>query len=303
MDQIRSILTMICVAAVVLFLFEGIKARSATTEAIISHPGAHPIFAPDETSAEHDLAAEVHPSAPGNGEGMHPRERELTFFVEQDYIHFLARMNLPTIVSVPRRVLTLQLALHVLIHDVPGDFVETGVFQGGICIILLKLMNAVDRSQRRLFAADSFQGLPESVDQDQNTGAVGMFSSGLDAFINNLQEAGVWSEERVKVVQGWFNESLPAIKGDINGISFLRLDGDLYVSTMDALTNLYPLVSPCGVVYIDDYGSFPGCKRAVDEYRAEHNIEAQLHIQSKPEDNGLLEAAWWVVPCDTRRRK
>ena len=289
---------MFCVAAVVLFLFEGIRGKGPITGSTSPHAGSRPIFPTQPASSHEAGAAQNNLDAAWNGEGWHPRERELTMLIEQDYLHYLARMDVPTIVSVPRRLLTLQLALHVLVHDVPGDFVETGVFQGGTCILLLKLMNVVDRQQRFLFAADSFQGLPESVDQDQNTGAVGMFSAGVDAFKSNLELAGVWNEDKVKVVKGWFNESLPAVKDEIRGISFLRLDGDLYVSTMDALTTLYPLVNPCGVVYIDDYGSFPGCKRAVDEYRAENNIHAELHLQSKPEDNGLLEAAWWVVPCN-----
>jgi Macrocin-O-methyltransferase (TylF) len=82
-------------------------------------------------------------------------------------------------------------------------------------------------------------------------------------------------------VRGWFQDSLPKMVNQYNvkEISFLRLDGDLYISTYQPLLHLYPKISPGGVVYVDDYFSFNGCRTAVDVFRAQNNITAKLYIQ------------------------
>ena len=78
----------------------------------------------------------------------------------------------------------------------------------------------------------------------------------------------------MKFLKGWFADTLPT--APIEQLAILRLDGDLYSSTMDALNALYPKVSAGGFVIVDDYGSWPACKRAVDEYIATHRIQADL---------------------------
>ena len=74
---------------------------------------------------------------------------------------------------------------------------------------------------------------------------------------------------QLKIVPGWFKDTLPP--AGLSSIAYLRLDGDLYASARNAIEPLYPLVVPGGVVYVDDYGSFGGCKQAIDEYRTKHN--------------------------------
>ena len=103
---------------------------------------------------------------------------------------------------------------------------------------------------------------------------------------------------------GWFNETLPPRKLT-NRIAFLRLDGDLYASTWDALTTLYPLVVDGGAIYIDDYGSFTGCRKAVDKYRALHRISERMHRITPPEANTLQEqgdSLWWIKRTRGRER-
>ena len=110
---------------------------------------------------------------------------------------------------------------------------------------------------------------------------------------------------RMHVVEGWFNETLPP--PGLQSLAYLRLDGDLYASTMDALVGLYPLVSAGGLIYVDDYGTFGGCKAAIDEYRAKHKITAPLHYiredpmlntrllgyAQKDQRKDVFEAVWW----------
>jgi O-methyltransferase len=81
-------------------------------------------------------------------------------------------------------------------------------------------------------------------------------------------------DERVRFLHGWFKDTLPT--APINAVSILRLDGDIYESTMDALTALYPKVSPGGFVIVDDYGSVEGCRTAVEDYRKMHNLSEPI---------------------------
>ncbi len=153
-----------------------------------------------------------------------------------------------------------------------------------------------------LWAADSFEGLPDPTAEDRNgtgdTGRKGEFAYAQTEFTNNLEAFGV-AQHRVRVVKGWFDQTLH--KAGIERISFLRLDGDLFVSTMAPLEALYDKLSPGGMVYVDDYNSFTGCKRAVDEFRAERGIQSPLQVQYSADDvynttgaDSRWEAAWWI---------
>ena len=59
-------------------------------------------------------------------------------------------------------------------------------------------------------------------------------------------------------------------------IALLRLDGDLYASTVDALVALYPKLQRGGFCIVDDYYQFEECRQAIDEYRDEHGIDDEL---------------------------
>ncbi|EFN50991.1 hypothetical protein CHLNCDRAFT_13731, partial [Chlorella variabilis] len=165
--------------------------------------------------------------------------------------------------------------------------VETGVFQGGTSILLLKALERFDGGGgRRLWAADSFQGTPAPDEVHDGAGAAasggglrrgvaGEYASSLPTFRANLARFRVPTPaHRLRILPGWFNETLAA--APIPAISFLRLDGDLYASTRDALEALYDKLSPGGLIYVDDYGSYAGCRAAVDEFRAERAILSPL---------------------------
>jgi len=204
-----------------------------------------------------------------------------------------------TIVSQPRLQATLWL-LWAALWSVEGDVVETGVFTGGSTAMMLKFMlEKGARCRRKLWAFDSFQGLPMPADQDQQQGGIGFvgqagaFTTTRGQFDNNMASLLVNHtsyNDSLVVTTGWFNDTLPV--SPVKRIAFLRLDGDLYVSTMDGLLALYDRVSPGGYIYVDDYLSFRGCKRAVDDFRAVKGISAPLHLIK--EQN--TEAVWWRKP-------
>jgi O-methyltransferase len=78
----------------------------------------------------------------------------------------------------------------------------------------------------------------------------------------------------VVFLKGWFRDTLPT--APIEKVSILRLDGDLYESTMDSLVSLYPKVASGGYVIVDDYGSTPPSAKAVTDYRAKHGIDEPI---------------------------
>lgn len=176
-----------------------------------------------------------------------------------------------------------------------------------MAVLLLKALSDHDpRAARKLWAADSFEGLPEMVEQDEGHGGKGWMAASRaqfdDTVANFTAPLGLTRlPDRLRVLEGWFNETLPA--APIDAISFLRLDGDVYTSTRDALQALYDRVSPGGLVYLDDYGSFEGCAAAVDEFRAARAVPCPLLRAAVPEqgleeagDKATWEAAWWVKP-------
>lgn len=210
-------------------------------------------------------------------------------------VRAIASMRTRSLVSFVRRLATVQLTMAALALGVPGDVFETGVYRGGTAVLMLEVLRQYapgPDSGRAFWAADSFDGLPESEPADweartarplrgvpraqmasAETGRRGKFRASRADFERTLHNTGVLRPPRaahLHVLQGWFNETLP--RAGVARIAFLRLDGDIYSSTRDALRALYPRVSPGGLVYVDDYGSFLGCRNAVNEYWEEHNL-------------------------------
>lgn len=215
--------------------------------------------------------------------------------------------------TIPRKLITVELSIRALRDGVDGDFVETGAWTGGSSILMALALEKYDSKNRRLWSADSFQGLPvedevryshdkATVEQNKAQGHVegrtvtdheqadffgaqpGKMMSSRKVFDENFKQAGLGGNKRLNVLEGWFNETLP--KAPIKSISFLRLDGDLYVSTMDALASLYHKISPGGYIYVDDYGSYSGCRTAVDEFRRKNGIHDPMYP--------ILETEAWV---------
>jgi hypothetical protein len=166
--------------------------------------------------------------------------------------------------------------VHVLENDVPGDFVETGVWRGGASILMRAVLKAYGDCDRRVWLADSFQGLPQPDPAryprdaaDSHHQLSGYLAVPLEEVKANFQRYGLL-DERVCFLPGWFKDTLPS--APIARISVLRLDGDMYESTMEALEHLYPRVSDGGFIVVDDYGALPNCRAAVEDFRRARGI-------------------------------
>jgi len=164
----------------------------------------------------------------------------------------------------------------VLRSDVPGDLAEAGVWRGGAAIFMRAILEAYGDPSRLVWAADSFRGLPRPdpvrapADRGDVLFAFRELAVPLDVVQENFRRYGLL-DERVRFLEGWFRDTLPS--APITRLAVLRIDGDLYESTMDALQSLYPKLSPGGYVIVDDYGNLPACRAAVDDYRRDFSID------------------------------
>jgi O-methyltransferase len=176
-----------------------------------------------------------------------------------------------------KRLDNLQLCIErILQDDVPGDLIETGVWRGGASIFMCGVLKAYGDTSRTMWAADSFEGLPKAergVWRDDERGRLSEFSSTLAVSLEdvraNFKRYGLL-DDRVRFLKGWFRDTLPT--APIERLSLMRLDGDMYESTMDALKALYPKLSNGGFCVIDDYYTHSGARQAIADYREEHHI-------------------------------
>jgi O-methyltransferase len=162
---------------------------------------------------------------------------------------------------------------------IPGDFVECGVWKGGSAIFMKAVADRLGLVDRNVWLADSFEGMPKPImaedltSPDYDLSATDQLRSSPEQVLKSFQHLGLY-DERVRILKGWFKDTLPF--APIEQIAILRLDGDLYESTRDALQSLYHKVSPGGFVIVDDYSSWAPCQKAVDEFRKGRNIESPI---------------------------
>lgn len=168
------------------------------------------------------------------------------------------------------------LAEDVLFNRIPGDFIETGVWRGGACIYLKAILTTYEVRDRRIWAADSFAGLPppDEAAYPADTGdkfhTYSELAVTLEQVKLNFERYGLL-DEQVVFLKGWFKDTLPS--ASTGPLAILRMDGDMYESTMDALNNLFDRVSTGGYIIVDDYRVVDGCHKAVDDFRANRGIK------------------------------
>lgn len=184
----------------------------------------------------------------------------------------------------------------VLGNGVPGDVMETGVWRGGAAMFMKGVLTRVGDTERRVVLADSFQGLPPP-DPDYPADAESTFHladiGGLTSLADVKDAFSRYGllDDRVVFLEGWFKDTLPIC--DVQQLALLRLDGDMYESTMTALENLYFKISPGGYLLIDDYPVIENCRQAVDDFRSRHGIREPL--QTVPNS---ITGVYWKVNRD-----
>jgi O-methyltransferase len=167
----------------------------------------------------------------------------------------------------------------VLSDEIPGDIIETGVWRGGMSIYMRGVLKAHGVTDRTVWLADSFEGLPvPDVDHYPNDRELDLsdwkiLSVGVEQVRHNFERYGLL-DDQVQFIVGWFRDTLK--EPPMKQLAVMRLDGDLYESTIQALESLYPRLAAGGYCIIDDYGVIDSCKAAVTDYRRAHGISDEI---------------------------
>ena len=164
--------------------------------------------------------------------------------------------------------------------DVAGDLIETGVWRGGACIFMKANLVAWGDTTRTVWLADSFEGLPKPsadlypADKGDKLHELGHIPVEPTAVRHNFERYGLF-DDRIKFLVGWFKDTLPT--APIEQLALMRLDGDMYESTIQAIEVLYPKLSPGGFCIVDDYGSHASqAGQAIRDYRAAQGIDEEI---------------------------
>lgn len=203
-----------------------------------------------------------------------------------------------TMLSPERRMQLVQAVEHVITHNIPGDFVEIGVWRGGAVMIMLYKLLQLGVTDRHVHLYDTFSGMTEASAED-------VCVDGRCATDPHVFDTVKCDAEYALVVEniqqvGYPMENIHFHVGDIRtvntipeNISLLRLDNDWYELYAFELPLFEPRVSDSGIVIIDDYGWWNGCKKAVDEYIVTIPSPIDLHH--------VQDTTWWIVNRSGRK--
>jgi O-methyltransferase len=160
-------------------------------------------------------------------------------------------------------------------ENIAGDLIETGVWRGGCLILMQAILTAHGVTDRTVFAADSFEGMPKgeyAQDKHFNSWDFDGIAVSMEQVKQNLTRYGLL--DGTVFLPGWFKDTLP--EAPDGPLAVVRLDGDFYESTMTGLQYLYPRLSSGGFLIVDDYNCLDACKQAVDDYREQHRITVPM---------------------------
>lgn len=200
-----------------------------------------------------------------------------------------------TLTSPERLIATADAVEYVIRRDIPGAFAECGVWRGGSVLVMLSVLLRLGITDRDVYLFDTFEGMTAPSERDTSRFSEsalttwhraaaagrraweGWFNAAtfsIDDVRTLLRDTG-YPEERVFLVRGKVEDTLPSQAPDL--LALLRLDTDWYESTRHEMEHLYPRLSSGGVLLIDDYGHWDGCRMAVDEYFAQAGAPVLLH--------------------------
>ena len=179
-----------------------------------------------------------------------------------------------------KRLDNLQVCVETVIREgVEGDLIEAGVWRGGACILMRAILAAYGVEDRKVYVADSFAGVPKPnpekfpADKSDQLHIQRYLAVTQEEVENNFRKYGLL-DDSVVFLKGWFKDSLPT--APIHRLAVLRADGDMYESTTQILTYLYPKLCVGGYCIIDDYGAGLGCRQATDDYRRQQRVTEPL---------------------------
>ena len=191
------------------------------------------------------------------------------------------------VAGTPQAVISLSRAVRYIVeNEIPGAFVECGVYLGGSIQAMIRTLLLCGRTDRDIYLFDTFEGMPPPDDVDVyytgeradvvweyykrgEEGHSNWVYAPLDDVSKRIASMG-YPPERIHFVKGLVEDTLPRHAPD--NIALLRLDTDFYRSTKHELVHLYPRLAEGGILILDDYGVFRGAQLATDEYITEHEL-------------------------------
>lgn len=200
-----------------------------------------------------------------------------------------------TMLSEARLYSLFSLAKRVCLENIPGNIVECGVAGGGSTALMAAVIQRYTKQPRWLYAFDSFEGMPTPTERDKH-GGIAAESTGWGTGTCAAPETSVREictklgvSQIVKTVKGYFQETLPRMHNMVGMICLLHMDGDWYESTQEILHNLYDRVVSNGLIQVDDYGFWEGCRQAIHEFETQRQIKFEI---KKIDDTGV----WFPRP-------
>lgn len=189
--------------------------------------------------------------------------------------------------------------------DIPGDFVEAGVWKGGASALMGTLCD-VEGKGRKTFSFDSFQGMSVPNPQfdlleGEDTAsmcfqpAAQLRDFDLADFNTTCFEVMNVSKDTMDIVPGWVDDTIVEASQRIEQVAILRLDIDFYEPTKLVLETLYGKIPRGGYVICDDYGAWKGARKAVDDFREQHGITATLAQTFQTSDMRVGTEWYWRV--------
>jgi predicted O-methyltransferase YrrM len=209
---------------------------------------------------------------------------ELSTDSANEFLEILTAIRPYTLLGEIRLFSLYSLAKKICIEDIPGNFVECGSYKGGAAALLASVIQRYSLRPRLLYACDTFEGMPEPTEVDIYEGipanltgfGVGTLKAPIRENLESVCKL-LNVKDIVVAVQGLFAETLPQYKSEIGSIALLHADGDWYESTMDIFTTLYDSVVLNGMIQVDDYGHWDGCRKALHDFEGLRGEEFNLH--------------------------
>jgi hypothetical protein len=184
-----------------------------------------------------------------------------------------------SLLSVDRLYALYSSAKHITSAAVAGAVVECGVYRGGGLCLVLETLVRLGATDRDVFVFDTFDGFPNGAQDQAISGEILTRDAWVTEDFQAVTEANIaqtaYPTSRIHLVRGPVEVTVP--NHAPLSIAHLHLDTDYYESTLHELVHLWPRLTSGGVLIIDDYGHFEGCRRAVDEYFEIHKPRPLLH--------------------------
>jgi len=208
--------------------------------------------------------------------------------IDEEFWQIVDRARPYTMLSIEALYDLYQAVRYVAASGIEGDLVECGCFMGGAVFSAAEWAQRFGMADRRFLLYDTFCGFPEGTapEMDLHGNLVKMYGHPhYLAIARGLVARSSWPQDRFVFVEGDVARTLKETRPE--RIALLRLDTDVYASTRVELEELYPLLSPGGVLMIDDYGQFRGARRATDEFLARNGPAPLLHRVSSGVRSGI----------------